>query len=180
MIIIHRHRINHQPGWMFCAMEEAPPLHRIATDCCPRPSNSTNWVRIGPSNPTVCLKNLWSPGSAYVMCNGEWFAYEDVTYVCRGEFTEDETEENAFGTFFSKVSQCSGAAAISPVITKLRGGIQYHGLSEFCNGRTSLQSSYALEELDHRYVAQTIDPRMAEQVICLMANRNCEQLRYMI
>ena len=114
------------------------------------------------------------------MCDGEWFAYEDVTYICRGEFTEDETEENGFGTFFSKVSQCSGAAAISPVITKLPGGVQYHGLSEFCNGRTSLQSSYSLEELDHRYVAQTIDPRMAEQVICLMADRNCEQLRYMI
>lgn len=113
------------------------------------------------------------------MCKGDWNAYEDVTYVCDGSLTEDESDHNDFGSYFSKISRCDGTVAISPLSTRIEDGMKYYGLSEICVGQSTVQSSYTLEDLDHRYLAHVVDPRTVAQAICLMADRNCEQLRYL-
>ena len=119
-------------------------------------------------------------GSAFILCNGGWKSFEDVTYVCDGVFTEDESDHNNFGSAFSKVSRCSGSVAISPLSSKVEGDTKYYGLSEICNGEARIQASYSMEELDHRYLAHIVDPRTVEQIICLLDHRNCEQLRYFV
>lgn len=150
----------------------------------------TSWLHIlcnGESTPYQCRCNgvlsanirFGQSGSAFLMCQGGWNAYEDVTYVCNGLFTEDESEHNDFGTYFTKISRCDGTLAISPLSSIPEDGMKYYGLSEICVGASTVQSTYALEDLDHRYLAHVIDPRTAEQAVCLMADKNCKQLRYL-
>jgi len=151
---------------------------------------STSWLHVlcnGVSTPYACTcrgvlsgnVRFGQSGSAFIMCQGNWNAYEDVAYVCDGVFTEDESDHNDFGSYFSKISRCDGNLAISPLSSIREDGVKYYGLSEICLGASTIQSTYALEALDHRYLAHVIDPRTVEQVVCLMADRNCEQLRYL-
>lgn len=150
----------------------------------------TSWLHVlcnGVSTPYQCKCNgvlsanirFGQSGSAFLMCQGGWNAYEDVTYVCNGVFTEDESEHNDFGTYFTKISRCDGTLAISPLSSIPEDGMKYYGLSEICIGASTVQSTYALEDLDHRYLAHVIDPRTVEQAVCLMADKNCKQLRYL-
>lgn len=109
-------------------------------------------------------------------CEGGWYAYEDITYVCDGSLTEDETLHANNNYQFSKLSQCLGTVAISPLSTEVLQGIKYYGLSEICNGKTVATSSYKMEEVDHRIFARVVNTRASEQIICLMEDRTCEHL----
>lgn len=112
-------------------------------------------------------------------CKGAWRTYDYITYFCKGVFSEDESDKNEFGTFFSKMSRCEGTVAITPLSTKTMDDAKYYGLTEVCNGKSIVQSSYNLEALDHRYLVNVLDPKDAQQMICLMTDLNCQHLHYL-
>lgn len=115
-------------------------------------------------------------GTAFLSCKGGWHAYEDVTYVCDGRLSEDESLHSNNRHHFTKISQCLGTVAISPLSVEVLRGIKYYGLSEICNGKTQVTSSFGMDEIDHRIFARIVSPRMVEQVICLMEDKACEHL----
>eukprot|EP00210_Caulerpa_lentillifera_P002349 g2254.t1 len=148
---------------------------------------STRWLSIlcngqvssffSPCNGLLTAQVLLYPqGSGYILCKGGWYAFEDVTYMCDGSLTEDETLYANNNYRLSKISQCLGRVAISPCSTEVLQGTKYYGISEICNGNTVATSSYEMDDIDHRIFARIVNPRSAQQIICLMEDRTCKHL----
>jgi len=122
----------------------------------------------------LCLLYL---GGARVWCNGKWRAFEDHTYVCEGDLGTEEaaTTENS-NSSQEKLNVCTGNLAVYPLSTTRSNKGRYYGLNEVCKGRSHVIGWYSVDQVDYRYLSHVIDPKITEQLICLLADKNCQYL----